>query len=258
MGVFAASASGLSYPFTTVLNVNWQASLLIWTIPAIISVIIWIYIIRKSTVNKEIKSKLPASNNPVNNRMWQSPLAWQIAAFLGLQSFLFYVTISWLPEILHDYGVNLATAGWMLSLAQIIGLPVSFLVPIIAGKLKSQSLIAVAMGLSALCGYSGLLLGSSHIVMVISIILIGITLSGGFALALTLLGLRAKTPDQASELSGMAQSMGYLLAAIGPLAIGVLFDLTTSWTTPLLALIFVSILVMVFGFRAGRDEYVLN
>ncbi len=258
MGVFAAAASGLSFPFTKMLNINWQASLLIWMIPAIMAVVIWIYIYRKTDVNKENKSEIPENNNPVNNRMWHSALAWQVAALLGLQSFLFYVTISWLPEILHDYGVSLATAGWMLSLAQIIGLPASFLVPIIAGKQKTQSFIAVSMGVSALIGYSGLLVGSSMAVMVISIILIGITLSGGFALALTLLGLRAKTSEQASELSGMAQSLGYLLAAIGPFAIGLLFDLTNSWTTPLFALILISILIMFFGYKAGRDKYVLN
>lgn len=259
MGVFAALASGLSYPSTTVLNINWQSSLLLWAIPAIMAVLIWMYISRKKFVKKKTKPELLEGGNSVNNnRMWSSALAWQVATLLGLQSFLFYVTISWLPEILHDYGVSLSTGGWMLSFAQIIGLPFSFLVPVMAGKLKSQSIIAASMGVSALCGYGGLLLGSSILVMIISIVLIGITLSGGFALALTLLGLRAKTPEHASELSGMAQSVGYLLAAIGPFAIGTLFDFTTSWAFPLFALIIISILIMIFGFLAGRNKYVLN
>src|SRR5699024_11323143 len=125
--------------------------------------------------------------------------AWQVATLLGLQSFLFYVTISWLPEILHDYGVSLSTGGWMLSFAQIIGLPFSFLVPVMAGKLKSQSIIAASMRVSALCGYGGLLLGSSILVMIISVVVIGVTLIGGVDLALTLLALRAMPPDAASQ-----------------------------------------------------------
>lgn len=258
MNIFAASASGLSYPFTKMLNGNWQLSLQIWMIPAILAVLIWIYITRKNTVNNEGKQIQLESNNSANNRMWGSALAWQVATLLGLQSFLFYVTISWLPEMLISNGVSLTTAGWLLSFAQIIGLPASFLVPTFAGKVRSQSLIAVSMGLSAFFGYSGLLLGSSMPILIISITLIGITLNGGFALALTLLGLRAKTSEQASELSGMAQSIGYLLAAAGPFAIGIVFDLTTSWTVPLIVLILISTLIMIFGFLAGRNKYVLN
>lgn len=258
MNIFAASASGLSYPFTKMLNGNWQLSLQIWMIPAILAVLIWIYITRKNTVNNEEKQIQLESNNSANNRMWGSALAWQVATLLGLQSFLFYVTISWLPEMLISNGVSLTTAGWLLSFAQIIGLPASFLVPTFAGKVRSQSLIAVSMGLSAFFGYSGLLLGSSMPILIISITLIGITLNGGFALALTLLGLRAKTSEQASELSGMAQSIGYLLAAAGPFAIGIVFDLTTSWTVPLIVLILISTLIMIFGFLAGRNKYVLN
>ncbi|MEI3598750.1 MULTISPECIES: CynX/NimT family MFS transporter [unclassified Oceanobacillus] len=258
MNIFAASASGLSYPFTKMLNGNWQLSLQIWMIPAILAILIWIYITRKNKVNNEGKQIQLESNNSANNRMWSSALAWQVATLLGLQSFLFYVTISWLPEMLISNGVSLTTAGWLLSFAQIIGLPASFLVPTFAGKVRSQSLIAVSMGLSAFFGYSGLLLGSSMPILIISITLIGITLNGGFALALTLLGLRAKNSEQASELSGMAQSIGYLLAAAGPFAIGIVFDLTTSWTVPLIVLILISTLIMIFGFLAGRDKYVLN
>lgn len=167
MNIFAASASGLSYPFTKMLNGNWQLSLQIWMIPAILAVLIWIYITRKNTVNNEGKQIQLESNNSANNRMWGSALAWQVATLLGLQSFLFYVTISWLPEMLISNGVSLTTAGWLLSFAQIIGLPASFLVPTFAGKVRSQSLIAVSMGLSAFFGYSGLLLGSSMPILII-------------------------------------------------------------------------------------------
>ncbi|WP_408008211.1 CynX/NimT family MFS transporter [Pseudalkalibacillus sp. A8] len=257
MGIFAASASGLSIPFASTMNLGWQFSLIIWTMPAIIAILIWLYI-GKEIPSQEVEPTIPKSERLIKNRIWCSPLAWQVSIFLGLQSTLFYVSISWLPEILHDYGVSLVTAGWMLSFAQFIGLPASLLVPIIAGKFKSQSVVAVFMGIFAICGYSGLLLGSSFTVMVISLMLIGTTLSGGFALALTFLGLRSKTSNQATELSGMAQSVGYLLAAIGPLAIGILFDLSGSWTIPLLSLIIISILVIIFGFQAGKDRFVLS
>ena len=100
-----------------------------------------------------------------DHRIWRSSLAWQIAFFLGLQSFLFYVTVAWLPAILIDKGVGIGTAGWLLSFTQFIGLPFSFLVPVLAGRFRSQQWIAVALGLCSLAGFGGLLLDTSFPVM---------------------------------------------------------------------------------------------
>jgi len=255
MGIFAATASGLSIPIAEGLNLGWQIALLIWGVPALIGMLVWIYLSKKGKPNNNVDVKYIHSEN---NNMWRSSIAWQVAFFMGLQSFLFYVTISWLPEILHDYGVSMATAGWMLFFTQIIGLPASFLVPVIAGKYPSQRFIVVIMGACAIGGYSGLLFGTSFMMMIISIILIGIALSGNFALALALLGIRARTAKQAAELSGIAQSIGYVLAAIGPMFVGYLYDLTHTWTVPIITLLIVTSLVVLFGLGAGRDRYVLG
>lgn len=255
MGIFAATASGLSIPLANGLNLGWQLGLVVWTVPAILGIIIWTFLSKKSKADNEVEMKYV---NVSDNRMWRSPLAWQVASFMGLQSFMFYVTISWLPEILHAYGVSMATAGWMLSFMQFVGLPASFFVPVIAGHFQSQRGIVLVLITCAVSGYSGLLLGSSFAIMVISTILIGIALSGCFALALTLLGMRARNARQAAELSGMAQSFGYLLAAVGPVFIGYLYDVTHVWTVPLLTLIGVAILVMIFGMGAGRNRYALD
>lgn len=255
MGIFAATASGLSIPLANGAGWGWQLALLFWTIPAVIGIVIWVYLSRRDKSTKSVEMKYV---QPSDNRMWRSPLAWQVACYMGLQSFLFYVTISWLPEILHDYGVSMATAGWMLSFTQFVGLPASFFVPVIANKFKSQSFMVIILILFAIGGYSGLLLGDSHAVMIISIICLGIALSGNFSMALSFLGMRARSARQASELSGMAQSLGYTLAAVGPMFIGFLFDITHAWSVPLLTLIGVSVLVAIFGFGAGRDKYVLK
>lgn len=255
MGTLSAVASGLSIPFASGLGLGWQGSLLVWGTPAFIAIIIWIYIVKKdSNEHSGDTGYVPTSSN----RVWKSSLAWQVAGFMGLQSFLFYVSVSWIPEILQDYGVSINTAGWMLSFMLFIGLPASFIVPMIAGRFKSQSGIVLVMGLFSITGYGGLLLGNSLTIMVISSILIGITLNGSFALALALLGMRARNAKQASELSGMAQSIGYVLAAIGPMFIGFLYDLTNMWTVPLLTLISVACFVILFGMGAGRDKFVLD
>ncbi len=253
MGVFAGIASGVSIPLASGLDLGWQFALLIWAIPVVIGIIIWFYLARKNNSHATQHTNFIGESG---NGVWRSPLAWQVAAYMGLQSFLFYVTVAWLPEILHDTGMSLETAGWMLSFVQFIGLPASFLVPVIASKFASQRLIVMILGVLSVIGYAGLLLGTTFATMVISIILIGLSLSGTFALALSFLGMRARDAKQAAELSGMAQALGYLLAAIGPMFIGFLFDVTHAWTVPLYILIGIAILVAVFGFGAGRDKYV--
>lgn len=254
MGVFSAVASGFSIPFAKGMNLGWQIGLLLWGIPAFIAIIVWIFIVKRDSQRKSVVAYVRSSDN----RIWKSLLAWQVAGFMGLQSFLFYVSVSWIPEIMHDSGLSIATAGWMLSFMLFIGLPASFIVPMVAGQFKSQSWIGVTMGMFSLVGYAGLMFGDSFTVMIISSILIGIALNGSMALALVFLGLRARNAKQAAELSGMAQSIGYILAAIGPMVIGYLFDLTNTWTIPLIVLIGVACLVSLFGVWAGQNKFVLG
>ncbi|MDY0408955.1 MFS transporter [Virgibacillus soli] len=197
MGIFAATASGLSVPIASGLGLGWNVALLVWVIPAAFGIAIWIFLARANQNNPQVEMTYVKSET----KMWKNALAWQVALFMGLQSTLFYITISWLPEILHNYGATLGQAGWLLSLTQFIGLPASFFVPVIASRYRSQGWMVLLMTGFAITGFSGLLFGESTFVMYISIFLIGIALSGNFALALMFLGLRARNAQQAAELS---------------------------------------------------------
>ncbi|MGE7781079.1 CynX/NimT family MFS transporter [Peribacillus sp. NPDC097264] len=252
MGLVASLASGLSVPLASGLNLGWQGALIVWGIPAVLAILIWVYLIRLDQ-GKGIPIK---SVSLSATKIWRSPLAWQIALFMGFQSFLFYVTITWLPEILISHGISRGTAGWLLSFTQIIGLPSSFFIPVLAARLTSQVWVAFGLGLCSVVGYAGLWFGSSFPILIISITLIGIALGGNFPLALSYIGIRARNARRAAELSGMAQSTGYLLAAVGPIFIGYLFDVAQDWTIPLFALILISALVMIFGMSSGRARHV--
>src|SRR5699024_9684812 len=118
------------------------------------------------------------------------------------------------------------------------GLPASFIVPILAERSASQRGIVAALVAFFMAGYGGLLIFNTFWILLISSMLIGISLSGFFALALTFIGIRARTAKQAARLSGMAQSYGYVLAALGPIFIGFLFDLSEAWTIPVLTMLF--------------------
>lgn len=253
IGLIASLASGISVPLAVNLNLGWQGAQIVWGLPVIIALIVWALLFKK---NQGDPSVIRHRQVTQSKQMWRSPLAWQIAIFMGFQSLLFYVTISWLPEILHSHGISLETAGWILSFTQLVGLPASFFIPVLAGRFESQVWIAFMLSMCSVLGYSGLLLGSSYPMLIVSIILIGIALGGSFPLALSYIGLRAQNGQQAAALSGMAQSTGYVLAAVGPLVIGYLYDVTHIWTVPILMLIIVSFVVMIFGMLSGRNRSV--
>ncbi|MCK6206546.1 MFS transporter [Bacillus infantis] len=253
MGLIASLASGVSVPLAVDANLGWQGAQAVWAIPVIAAFTVWLFVFRSHQSNPGTVMPNPGT---ASGQMWKTPLAWQLALFMGFQSSLFYITISWLPEILQSHGISITTAGWLLSFTQLVGLPASFFIPVLAGRYQSQVWIAFALSLCAVAGYCGLLIGSTYPLLIISIILIGVALGGSFPLALSYIGLRARNGRQAAELSGMAQSTGYILASIGPLFIGYLFDLTHSWTMPLITLIGISAIVMVFGMLSGRNRFV--
>jgi CP family cyanate transporter-like MFS transporter len=174
---------------------------------------------------------------------------------MGLQSLLFYVNVAWLPTLLHDRGMSLALSGWMVSLMQFVSLPSTFLMPIIAVRRKNQQALVGIISLLFAFGYLGLLLPGTRFAW-IWVTLIGVAGGASISLALAFFSLRSHHHDQAAELSGMAQSVGYLLAAVGPISIGLIHHTTRTWTLALLALLVTVLLMLVFGLGAGRDIYV--
>lgn len=253
MVVFAATATGLSIPLADGLGLGWQNALLSWAALAFIGLIVWSVAMKTNPPSEEKTFFEPSAT-----KLLKSPLAWQVTAFMGLQSFLFYVTISWLPEMLQATGLSISLAGWLLSYMQFISLPATFIAPILAGRFPNQLSLMWGIGFCAITGLTGILIGGNIVWMTISVTFLGITTGASISLALVLLSMRAKNARQAAELSGMAQSFGYLLAAIGPMLIGLIFDLTGSWNGPLLVLLAISVLIVVSGLGAGRNKYVLD
>ena len=256
MGIVASLASGLSVPLAIQLGLGWKLTLLLWAIPTVVALIVWFYLVKFDRKTDEMDK--PSQTNAEFKKMWRTPRAWQIALFLGLQSFLFYVTITWLPNILHHFGASRQLAGWLLSFTQLIGLPANFFVPILADRFyKRQEHVALIVSSFSIIGFFLLIISSQAWLFIMSIIFIGLGLSGTFSLALAFVGMRARDAKQAAQLSGMAQSLGYILAAVGPMLIGSLFDLTGAWLVPLIALIIVGLLTAYFGYCSGKDGYVL-
>jgi len=252
MNISATFASGLSVPILEKTSYGWQGALGVWAVLTGLAILIWLPQLKRS---KNATTSLPSSRTKRPASLWRSPVAWGVTLFMGLQSLLFYTTSAWLPEVLKSQGLDAGQAGWMLSLLQIAQLPMTFIIPIVAGKVKDQRLIVIIIVLLYLIGYGGILFDGSSLVP-LWMIITGIAGGASFGLAMMFFTLRTHTPVEAAELSGMAQSFGYLLAAIGPVLFGSLHDVTGSWSVSLVVLLIASFIILLSGLKAGKNEYV--
>ncbi|MGO5073058.1 CynX/NimT family MFS transporter [Clostridium sporogenes] len=251
MNTFGAIASGISVPIATRLGFKWSGALGIWGILSFISIILWLPQVKRNDGEASKGHKADSSNVS----LWKSSLAWQVTLFMGLQSLVFYSMVAWMPEILMQKGMSSNKAGWMLSLMQLALIPFTFIVSVLAGRRPNQRSLVISGCLFILIGILGLLYGSSQFVF-LWIIILGI--GGGFAFSLSMMffSLRTENSNEAAQLSGMAQSLGYLLAAFGPILFGFLHDATNSWKVPLQTLIGITVLLFIFGLGASRNRYV--
>lgn len=250
MNIFGALGSGLSVPIAETGNFGWQGALVIWVVLAIIAFIVWLPQLTKKQSAPKVKVQTQKKNN-----LWRSRLAWQITLFMGVQSLIFYSLITWLPDILHVNGYSTAAAGWMVFLMQFALIPFTFIIPVIAEKMKNQVALSLIISTMFITGLAGLLIGPTLLFPVWTIML-GIAGGSAFSLSMMFFTLRAKDGKEAAELSGMAQSFGYLLAALGPVVIGALQDFSGSWTMPIILLMLVASTLAINGVAAGKDGQV--
>lgn len=252
MNLCGAIASGVSVPLAVGAGLNWQGALGIWGILSVVSILFWIPQL-KNHAQPAVVARFAANHRQV--KIWRSPLAWQVTLFMGIQSAIFYVLVAWLPEILKDQGISSSQSGWFLSVMIMASLPFAFIVPVMAGRMSNQRMLVVITAALLLTGTLGLLYSSMHLLL-FWVIILGI--GGGFAFGLSMMffGLRTQNAQQAAELSGMAQSIGYLLAAIGPALIGYLHDASHSWSAPLLIMAGASALLGIVGLGAARNQFV--
>ena len=246
MGLGASMAAGISVPLAAQFGLGWRGSLGIWAIPAVLAFFVW-----WPQLQRLPKSENKRSYKETMKDLGTSTLAWQVALFMGLQSFTFYVVLAWLPAILVDRGYNSTYSGWMLSLSQAMGIVGSLIIPVVAGRKKDQRGVVVFLLILETAGLAGLLFVESAW-LILWVLVIGFVLGGSFGLALLFIVLRSHDADSATELSGMSQSIGYLVAATGPTLFGSLYDFTAGWTYPILLLLVVVVLKFAMGLGAGR------
>jgi len=253
MNALSAVVSGISVPVARANPFGWKGAILISAVLVIIAIFIWLPRLRQPVP----KLEQTEANQKPKKKMWGSFLAWQVTLFMGMQSLIFYTIITWVPEMMKVHGFTPEQGGWMLSIMQFSIIPLNFLMPILAARMKNQKLLSALTGSVLLIGSVGLLVGG-QIIIPISTVMLGIATGSAFTLTMMFFTLRTSDGYEASDLSGMAQFVGYLLAAIGPVLFGFLLDLTNGWTVPILMLVISAIIGLISGIGAARDKVIFE
>lgn len=248
----AALAAAASVPVGSALGVSWRVALGVWGLLTVVALVLWLP--RACAAGRRQTSTstpTPTARLPV----WRSGLAWAVSLYMALQSLVYYALIAWLPTLLTDAGMSQSRAGLTASVMSIAGAASSLLIPILATRRTSQRPLVWVSVLGFLFGLIGLLLAPNG-APVLWVILLGIGQGAGIGLALTLFVLRTQSASAAADLSGMAQTIGYLIAACGPLLAGALHDLTASWGAVILALMVALVALLAAGWTAAGDRVV--
>lgn len=250
MGAAAALGSALVVPLA-LHGFGWRGALLMLMLFPLLAFLIWLPQWRTT------RSANLSSSRALHERgIWRSPLARQVTLFLGLNSLIYYVIIVWLPTILISHGYSEAQAGSLHGLLQLATAAPGLAIPLILPRFNDQRWIAALVSLLCAVGAAGLWFVPGQ--AIIWTLLFGFGSGATMILGLTFIGLRASSAHQAAALSGMAQSVGYLLAACGPPVMGKLHDASGSWYLPLSGVTVLAIIMAILGLYAGRDREIAS
>lgn len=243
----AAMAAGATVPLAHAFGDSWAPALGFWMLPAILAMLVWLPQARNGHGVHKVAYRVRG--------LWRDPLAWQVTLYMGLQSSLAYIVFGWLPSILIGRGLSPTQAGLVLSGSVIMQLVSSLAAPWLATRGRDQRVAIVLVMLVTLAGLFGCLYAPLSGLWGWAVLL-GLGQGGTFALALTLIVLRSKDAHVAANLSSMAQGVGYTLASMGPLAVGVVHDVTGGWSALGWVFAVLGVGAIVFGLGAGRALHV--
>ncbi|EOU9590278.1 TPA: CynX/NimT family MFS transporter [Klebsiella aerogenes] len=244
MGAAAAAGSAMVVPLALA-GFGWRGALLLLMVFPLLALLLWL-----PQARRQATTPMTGSGAAHNRGIWRSALAWQVTLFLGINSLVYYVIVGWLPAILQSMGYSEAQAGSLHGLLQLATAAPGLAIPLVLHRLKDQRGIAVLVALMCVVSTLGLWLLPGQ--AVIWTLIFGFGSGATMILGLTFIGLRASSAHQAAALSGMAQTIGYLLAACGPPLIGKIHDAYGDWHIPLIIVALIAVVMALFGALAGR------
>lgn len=250
MTLFSAVTISLSAPVAE--SIGWQATVQSVSIIGVLGLIIWLPHLKE----RDEKSLATVQKN---QSLWGVRAAWYLTAYMGIQSLVFYTIVTWMPTILVSHGMTNNTASLMLGISQLASLPSAYVVPNLAGKKTRHTGLILFFSVFYILSLLLLIIPTTSLFLVATLsILLGFSSNAAFVLAIAMFSLKTSNSRETAAISGMAQSAGYLLAAIGPIGFGLTHDLTHSWTPPLLILVTFLVIMTLAGFAIGRKKTVFE
>lgn len=249
-GVFASAGAAVVVPIANSTDTGWRLALGIWGGLALIAMAILL---------PRLRNRLPApASGPeaavVYGSPWKSALGWQVTVFMGLQSFAFYTLMTWLPSIEQDQGISPTASGIHVSVFLFTGVAASLITGALLQRSKDQRPLALSSSILALTAYAGLAVAPQLSLLWVVVGAMGC--GSMIVIALSLFSLRTANHVQAAELSGMAQSIGYAIAAAGPVGFGSLYDWSGGWTLPLVVMAGAMLVLCVVALQIGRNRLI--
>lgn len=243
----AALASGTAVPLARWLG-GWREALAVW---ALLSASCVVVLARHARRNALVRTDVRVVDATVRRRLWRSPVAWRVTVFFGLQSMTFYTFVTWLPTIEQTMGIPSASAGWHLLLYQVLGAAAGLGIGLIMEGRHDHRLAAVLVSLPVAVASVGLMVHPGLVLLWVALAAAGA--GSALTVALTLVVVKAGSADETAALSGMAQSFGYLIAALGPLSAGAAVRFI-GWSHVLLVVAGIAGVQVVLSLWVGRDE----
>jgi CP family cyanate transporter-like MFS transporter len=252
VSIGAFSPPLIAVPVAEVLS--WRVSLGQWGLVALIASIPWLFALRQNRVEEPVVTQ--ALTIPINVRhvkIWKSPTAMAMVVIWAVSALNGYANFAWLPQILMDEsGSTPAEAGILLALYAAMGIPAALSMPVLAVRFPNQAPLIYLSGMLFFFGYGGLIFFPGWWSWVWVLLAgLGPIL---FPLNLALFNLRTKSQETLLRISGFAQGFGYLAAALGPLVLGVLHELTGNWTSSLWFLFLTAIPAMLAGTVIAKER----
>jgi CP family cyanate transporter-like MFS transporter len=249
LSIAATISAALSVPISNVTTHNWRGGIGFFALPGFIALALWaplVYHRRHDTLPKFTEHR------HISRSLRRDPIAWAVTIYFGIQSANFYSTVAWLPKTFIDAGYSPARAGVMLAITTAITVPASLLLPIFLGRGLDQRGMVVVTTVVTLAGFSGMSIAPTSAPL-LWVLLIGIG-QASFPSSLVMMTLRARSLEETAPLSSMTQGIGYLIAAIGPVVIGLVNQHSGGWSLPYALLALAAVIQLFFGLKAGRPR----
>ncbi len=265
-----ACAAAATVPMAGALGGSWRAGLGAWALLGVLAIVPWALVLKDPASRRpgpqatsEPTPRAHGTGSPGDEqaagaaeriRIRSSPTAWALGGFFGLQASAAYIILGWLPQIFRDAGVSASSAGLMLAVTMGMGVPLAFVVPKLAARMRHQGPLVMTLALCGFTGYAGLWFAPAAGAWLWATLL-GIA-NCAFPVALTMISLKSRSSAGVVQLSAFAQSTGYLLSVPGPLLVGALHDVSGGWRVPLMLMAGLLLAQTVMGVLAGRDRVI--